>query len=354
MEQEASPAQVVLLIPALNPDRRLLELLESLRGQWTGPMLLVDDGSDAEHRDIFRQAEDLGCQVVGHARNLGKGRALKTGFNYCLTHYPDAIGSVTADADGQHTPQDIRACADALRAHPQSLIMGCRDFAAAGVPTHNQLGNRITRTFMRLLCGVTVTDTQTGLRGISSDFMSQLLDVPGERFEFETNMLLETRTLEVPIREVTIQTLYLEGNKSSHFNPLVDSWRIYKLLLKFCAASIIGFVVDILLFALFLRLFRDAKVYVVEPIVAATVLARIISATVNYLINRKAVFKSKKSSKRSFPRYAALCVIQMILSAALVTWISSLVTLSSTTLVKLIVDLCLFFLSFQIQRRWVF
>lgn len=353
MEQEASPAQVVLLIPALDPDRRLLELLESLKDCWTGPMLLVDDGSDAAHREIFRQAEGLGCHVVRHARNLGKGRALKTGFNYCLTHFPGAIGSVTADADGQHTPEDIRACADALRSDPQALVLGCRDFAAAGVPTHNQLGNRITRSFMRFLCGVAVTDTQTGLRGISSQFMSQLLDVPGERFEFETNMLLETRAREVPIREVTIQTLYLEGNKSSHFNPLVDSWRIYKLLLKFCAASIIGFVVDIVLFTLFLKLFRGAKVYVVEPIVAATVLARIISATVNYLINRKAVFESKKSSKRSFPRYVALCVVQMLLSAALVTWISSLVTLSST-LIKLVVDLCLFFISFQIQRRWVF
>lgn len=352
MAQTAS-SQVVLLIPALNPDGRLFALLDKLRDNWADPILLVDDGSDPACREIFDRAAALGCDVIRHARNLGKGRGLKTGFNHCLTHYPDAIGCVTADADGQHTPEDIRACADALRAHPQALVLGCRDFSQANVPARSQLGNRITRSFMRFLCGVGVTDTQTGLRGISKAFMSHMLDVPGERFEYETNMLLETRTTQVPIEEVSIQTLYIEGNKSSHFNPLLDSWRIYALLLKFCAASVVGFVVDIALFALFLRIFRGMRVYVVEPIVAATVLARILSATVNYLINHKAVFRSKKSSRRSFPRYAILCVIQMALSATLVTWICSLGA-SSATLVKLVVDLCLFLLSFQIQRRWVF
>lgn len=353
MAQTAS-SQVVLLIPALNPDQKLLTLLEALRESgWTDPVLLVDDGSGPDYRDIFDRAEALGCHVVRHAKNLGKGRGLKTGFNYCLTHFPDAIGAVTADADGQHSPADIAACADALRASPQSLVMGCRDFASAGVPLRSQLGNIITRNVMRFLCHVRVTDTQTGLRGISSSFMCHMLDVPGERFEYETNMLLETRTAQAPIEEVSIQTLYIEGNKSSHFNPLLDSWRIYALLLKFCAASVIGFVVDITLFALFLPTFRGMTVYVVEPIVAATVLARILSATVNYLINHKAVFKSKKSSRQSFPRYAILCVVQMALSAALVTWICSLGA-SSANLVKLVVDLCLFLLSFQIQHRWVF
>ncbi len=353
MAQNASSAQVVLLIPALNPDRKLLDLLGRMKDIWTDPIVLVDDGSDDGHRGIFAEAEALGCAVVVHAKNLGKGRGLKTGFNYILTHCPDAIGCVTADADGQHTPEDIGACADALRAKPEALVMGCRDFSAAGVPIRSQLGNRITRSVMRFLCGVRTTDTQTGLRGISRAFMLHMLDVPGERFEYETNMLLETRSQEVPIHEVSIQTVYLEGNKSSHFNPLLDSVRIYKLLLKFCAASLIGFVVDILLFALFLRIFRGMTVYIVEPIIAATVLARIISATVNYLINHKAVFKSKKSSRRSFPRYALLCVIQMLLSAALVTWFSGIMTVSST-LIKIVVDLLLFLLSFQIQRRWVF
>lgn len=352
MEQPSTPAQVVLLIPALNPDGQLLELLEAVKDVWVGPILLVDDGSGPDCRDLFVQAEALGCDVIRHARNLGKGRGLKTGFNYCLTHYPDIIGCVTADADGQHTPADIAACADALRAAPTALVLGCRDFSQDNVPAKSMLGNRITRTVMRFLCGVGVTDTQTGLRAISADFMACLLDVPGERFEFETNMLLETRTQEVPIREVTIQTVYLEGNKSSHFNPLLDSVRIYALLLRFCAASLIGFVVDILCFYAFLRLLRPLA----SPdalVASATLLARVVSATANYLINRKAVFKSKKRAARSGPRYAALCVVQVLLSAGLVTVLDRLFP-GVTVVLKIVVDLCLFLLSFQVQRRWVF
>ena len=243
---QTASSQVVLLIPALNPDQKLLALLEALKESgWTDPVLLVDDGSSPDHRDIFDRAATLGCHVVRHAKNLGKGRGLKTGFNYCLAHFPDAIGSVTADADGQHTPADIAACADALRASPQSLVMGCRDFASAGVPLRSQLGNIITRNVMRLFCHVRVTDTQTGLRGISSSFMRHMLDVPGERFEYETNMLLETRAQHVPIREVTIQTLYIEGNKSSHFHVLLDSWRIYSLILRFCGIAWLGLLIDL-------------------------------------------------------------------------------------------------------------
>ncbi len=356
--REAPSARpVVLLIPALDPDRRLLELLEGLKDRWTGPMVLVDDGSRPDRRDIFSQGEALGCHVAVHARNLGKGRALKTGFNYILTHFPDAIGCVTADADGQHTPEDVLACADALRRDPQALVLGCRDFSAQGIPSRSRLGNRITRGFMRFLCGVAVTDTQTGLRGISAAFMSYLLDIPGERFEYETNMLLETRTQAVPIREVAIQTLYLEENKSSHFNPLRDSARIYALLLKFCAASVAGFLVDILFFSLFYYLLFPRclpGLAATALVLLSTALARVISACVNYLLNRKAVFKSKKKASHSGPRYLLLCVVQMLLSAGLVGLIEHLAFPGPLSLWKVLVDLLLFLLSFQIQRRWVF
>ena len=352
LQEEAHNRQVVLLIPALNPDGRLIELLTALQGSWTDPIVLVDDGSDEGRREIFDRAEAMGCQVIRHARNLGKGRGLKTGFNHILTHFPDAIGCITADADGQHTPADIALCADALRADPQALVLGCRDFSQSGIPARSVFGNRVTRGFMRFLCGVAVTDTQTGLRGIPASFMSYMLDIPGERFEYETNMLLETRTAQVPIREVSIQTLYLEGNKSSHFNPLVDSFRIYALLLKFCAASVVGFVVDIAFFALFTRLFAP-ELFGVWTVVVCTALARIISATVNYLINRKAVFKSRQAASRSGSRYALLCVIQAALSAGLVTLCDHFLA-GPLLLWKIIVDLCLFLLSFQIQRRWVF
>lgn len=352
--ERSMPGPVALLIPALEPDSHLLELLQSLKGRWIGPILLVDDGSGPEAREhIFPAAEAMGCAVVRHARNLGKGRALKTGFNECLLRWPEALGAVTADADGQHLPEDILACARRMREEPDALVLGCRDFDDPSVPTHNGLGNRITRTFMKFLCGVSVSDTQTGLRGIPTAFMSQLLEVPGERFEFETNMLLETRTRQVPISEVPISTVYIEQGRQSHFRPLWDSIRIYSLLLKFCCASIAGFCLDITAFALFSRLLAPLSLGEMA-ITAATVLARVLSAWVNFLLNRKMVFRSKKGAAATAGRYAVLCVAQMLASAGLVTLAAGALPAVPVVGLKIGVDLLLFLLSFQIQRRWVF
>ncbi len=347
--------RVVLLIPALNPEERLLELLEKMQDCWQGEVVLIDDGSEASAKEnIFARAREAGAIVLSHACNLGKGRALKTGFNECLNRWSDLLGVVTADADGQHTPEDICACAEALRAHPDSLIMGCRDFDSKDVPARSSFGNRITRSVMKFLCGVSVTDTQTGLRGIPAGFMRSLLAVGGERFEFETNMLLETKTYGVSIVEVPIQTVYLEQNRASHFNPLKDSLKIYSLFGKFIVSSLAGFVVDILLFGLLCSLIENiAGRDWMWRISLATVLARICSALVNFMLNRKMVFQSQRKGTGCMARYALLCVVQMFASAGLVTLIASAIPVSAVA-IKIVVDMVLFLLSFQIQRRWVF
>ena len=128
-----------------------------------------------------------------HAVNLGKGRALKTAFDFVLGKFQDSVGCITADSDGQHTPECIMACAEALLTHPDSLIMGCRCFDKENVPARSEFGNKCTRMVMKFLAGVSVSDTQTGLRGIPLSFMRELLTLKGERFEFETNMLMETK-----------------------------------------------------------------------------------------------------------------------------------------------------------------
>lgn len=344
---------VVLMIPALDPDEHLLALLHKIDSEWDGPIVLIDDGSGQQAREhIFAKAEEAGCVVVRHACNMGKGRALKTGFNECLNRWPDLVGVVTADADGQHLVNDICACRDALLNQPEALVLGCRDFSQKQVPWKSEFGNRITRTFMRFLCGVGVTDTQTGLRGIPASFMRRLLLVDGERFDFETNMLLETRTAEVPIEEIFIATVYLEQNRASHFHPLRDSLRIYALLLKFCAASLAGFVVDILAFSMILRVITPLSLGAVT-ITVATVCARVISACVNYLLNHRIVFESSKKLSGSAVRYAVLCVVQMMVSAGLVTLAAGALQTSSVAC-KIVIDFLLFFISFQIQRKWIF
>lgn len=345
---------IILLIPTYNPNHLLIDLLNQLENIWNGPVILVNDGSNTDNRikDIFLQTEQMGCIVCNHDVNRGKGRALKTGFEEAIKRFPNLIGVVTADGDGQHTPGDIVRCAEALRQNQDSLILGCRDFNADNVPGRSACGNKITKLFMRFLCGVNVSDTQTGLRGIPVSFMKQLRTVSGERYDFETNMLLETKRCDVPMKEIQIDTVYIDENQTSHFHAIRDSFRIYAILLKFCMSSLIGSGVDLIGFALFSIVAKwiGAGAY---SILIATVMARVLSAMVNYLINRKVVFHSEEKLSHSATRYMILCIGQMLASAGIVTFFDTILPVP-TIIIKVVTDTILFFFSFQIQRIWVF
>ena len=317
--------QIPLIIPSLEPDEKLPRLLAQLRQAGIENIVLVDDGSGPAYRHFFDDAEQQGCTVLRHAVNLGKGRALKDAFNYCLLTWPDAPGCVTADSDGQHTPECILKCMQALLDHPDSLILGCRDFDQADVPARSSFGNKCTRMMFRLLVGLKITDTQTGLRAIPTRFMKTLLATAGERFEFESNMLIDTKESEVPIVEVPIKTVYIEENRTSHFNPIRDSIRIYAIFGKFLFSSLSSSVVDLLFFTLFCGLLRGRVSF--DYIVGATVMAL---------------------------RYFCLAVVQMGISALLVSRFYRLLPGGSELLVKIPVDVLLFFVSFQIQRVFVY
>ena len=127
--------QIPLIIPSLEPDEKLPRLLEQLHAAGIQNIVLVDDGSGPAYAHFFEEAQQRwGCPVLRHAVNLGKGRALKTAFNYCLNTWPDAPGCVTADSDGQHTPECILKVMKALTERPDALILGCRDFDEKDVP----------------------------------------------------------------------------------------------------------------------------------------------------------------------------------------------------------------------------
>lgn len=245
---------VVVLIPAYKPDAKMLPLCRALRGKGLD-VLLVDDGGGAQYRPLFDEAEALGCAVVHHAVNLGKGRALKTGLNEALNRYESLAGVVTADADGQHAPEDIVRVRDALLAHPGDLVIGARAFQGE-VPLRSRLGNGITRAVYRFVAGRKCTDTQTGLRGIPAAAIPAMLRLPGERYEFEMEMLLRLKEMHLGLYEVPIATIYENNNEGSHFDTLRDSARIYGVILKFMLSSLISFVVD---YGLYLLLLGGAR-----------------------------------------------------------------------------------------------
>ena len=209
----------------------------------------------------------------------------------------------------------------------------------------------MTSKVMHLLVGIKVSDTQTGLRAMSLDTARKFLSVSGERFEYETNMLLACKEQGIEIDEVSIETIYYEGNKSTHFRPLQDSLLVYGMFLRFIVASLSSAAIDLGLFALFTLFLKN--ICPVYYIVISTVLARVISSMYNFFVNRQGVFKSEAGLGKTMVRYYVLAVCQMVLSAFGVSWLFTIIG-GNETLVKIVVDTILFMISFQIQREWVF
>lgn len=341
--------EVVILIPSLNPDERLTKLVKDLLVNGFKDIIVVNDGSSEEYNKYFKTIEQ-NVIVLRHMVNLGKGRALKTGFNEYLGRFKEKCGIITVDSDGQHKIEDITKVAKALVENKESLILGSRNFNLKNVPFRSKYGNKITRCIFKFLTGLNVSDTQTGLRGIPTRYISILMNIPGERFEFEMNMLMEAKENNIDITEERIETVYIQENKSSHFNPLKDSLKIYVIFLKYIFSSIISFIVDIVIYKI---IFNGIINYIADyAIIISTVVARIISSLVNYSVNKNTVFKS--SGNKSIIKYYILCFIQMIISAVSVTCIYNLLGQKYEVLIKLIVDTIIFLINFKVQKEWVF
>ena len=349
---------VVALIPSLNPDEKLPQTVKGLFAAGFSHVLLIDDGSRQECQPIFEELALLpGCAVLHHEVNKGKGRALKTGFQYYLENYDQTVfaGVVTADADGQHLPEDIYRSALPLM-NGVALTLGTRNFNEEQVPFKSRNGNKITTFVFKLLYGKLINDTQTGLRGIANSYLPACLELKGERFEYEINMLIDAARKKLDMVEVPIQTVYFDNNRETHFHPVKDSVRIYRVMLasflRFACSGLASFIVDQGLFALFQKLIL-AGFSAAFSIPVATLIARIISSLINFCLNRSFVFETKQADNKAILRYYVLCALQMAASAACVTVLHAL-TLGDSSLLKLVVDTVLFFFSYRIQQGWVF
>ncbi len=350
-ERRSVMPETVIIIPALNPDRQLVSLVRELMAGGLDNIVVVDDGSSPDCAEIFSEVRTLGCTVVSHGRNKGKGAALKTGIRTAAEKHGGNF-YVTADADGQHLTADIIKVAQELLTHPECLVLGTRDFSDKDVPPHNRLGNRITSAIFRITCGKHCPDTQTGLRGIPPCLEELALSEEGNRYEYEMNFLMDASRL-VEMRFVPIATVYRDGNKSSHFRVVADSVRVYGRFLRYVASSLTGAAADILLFYLLSLLFAGSVFFSGETsvIFAAAVLARICSGVVNYTMNRVWSFRSGSPLGAEAVRYGVLFVAQMCASAGLTAAFSYILP---SVAAKIVVDTCLFFISYVAQKNWVF
>ena len=331
----------IALIPAYQPGDALLGLLQELyvSGFRT---VVVNDGSGPAYSPVFQAAAAF-ADVLTHEGNRGKGAALKTGLRHIRAHYAPPYTVVTADADGQHRIGDIRRVTQTAASRPDTLILGSRPMKR-GVPLRSKLGNTITRWVFRLSAGSRVYDTQTGLRAFTEELTDRMLEIPGDRYEYEMNVLMDCAKTRIPMAEIPIETIYLDGNQSSHFDTVKDSCRIYKEILKFSASSLVSFLID---YGMFCGLSAATG-----ELVLSNVTARIVSAGVNYTLNKRMVFGHEGRAVKSAASYVTLAVILLILNTGILRGLTALG--ASPYLAKIGTELLLFLMSYTVQHTVIF
>lgn len=306
--------KIPVVIPAYQPDANLLRLLNELHSRfinlYIAPIVLINDGSGQDYDIVFSSCRSFCHVIIGHKSNRGKGEALKSGFRYVLNNMPDALGAVTADADGQHNPASIKVVMEEFMVHPDKLILGTRSFDkkihiknnknnkggnkdgnrdSNNIPLRSKIGNIVTQKVLSCVTADKSTppliyDTQTGLRGYPLWLMKECLQFTEHGFDFEMRVLLTALNREL-VSSVHIETIYVE-NHNSHFRPLYDSFKIYFVLLnqllRFTAVSLISFAVDITIFKLTTLAMSKFPFGVYIPI--STVMARLVSIFCKYKI----------------------------------------------------------------------
>lgn len=350
---------IIIVIPSLEPTQVLITYVEQLIMHKFFHIIVVNDGSNQTFDRIFQELKRIhGCTVLAHEVNQGKGAALKTGYTYIKEHFPECKGIITADSDGQHAVEDVCNLAQELQKTKGTLLLGSRNFSLPSIPTKSKVGNRISSILFFCLYGKWIGDTQTGLRGFSTALLEEMIQIQGERFEYEMQVIISCVVKKIPMKQIEIRTIYENNNAGTHFQVYADSVRIAKVIFRnffrFCSSSVASAVVDIGI-AWFLLDFL--KGYIVNHellrIGVATGMARIISMLVNYSMNKILVFEDKKKNVGSFIRYIMLCVLIMSLSTLFVYgtyqglgW--------NEKIAKVVGDSLLFFVSYQMQQLWVF
>ena len=360
---------MAVIVPVYCPDEKLLGVIEGVHEAGFGHIFVVDDGSymgaksteqKAEFENIFSRLPGY-VDLTRHVVNKGKGAALKTAIARIEAvmkqerergDFTEIKGIVTVDADGQHLTEDIVNVSNMLIERPNDLILGSRAFDQ-DVPLKSQMGNTITRGVFALASGVKIRDTQTGLRAFSVNLIPFMKAVEGERYEYEMNMLFDAAHKKIGMKEVTIKTVYLDGNKTSHFHVLRDSALVYKNILKFSASSLIAFVIDFVMLFVFKAIFGNFALAAETTLLMAVVSARLVSSFSNYMINKKLVFGERTRNNNTLIKYYLLASGILILNYLILEVLSIRLGMP-LGIAKLIAEVTLFFVSYTVQKRFIF
>lgn len=220
----------IALIPAYEPNNNLIKLVRELWNQKYS-IIIVNDGSGSNFKHVFSKCSKY-ANIISYDINKGKGYALKRGLEYIKENYKEPYIIITMDSDGQHTIKDASKLIKECEKKDNTLYLGKR-IRSSKTPIKSLIGNCITRFIYKLTTGLDIYDTQTGLRAFSNKLVDYLLDIEGNRFEYEMNVLLKCAKDKVKMKEIEITTIYEDNNSGTHFNWVKDSYRIYKDILKY-------------------------------------------------------------------------------------------------------------------------
>lgn len=345
----------IVIIPAYDPDKKLEELVLDLVHKGIQNIIVVNDGSKKEAQPIFWRIENH-VTLLTHESNKGKGAAIKTALHYIQENKQEnrqeIQGIVILDADGQHRPEDAIRVLDAVHENSPGLVLGVRRFDKS-IPARSLFGNTVTKYVFRLCSGKWVSDTQTGLRAFSLDLVPELIQIAGERYEYEMNVLLTCAKKKIWITEIPIATIYHDsGNSCSHFRTIRDSARIYGNILAFSGASFLSFLLDYILFFFFIKV---AGFGLAEgtALVFANISARLISAAFNYYLNSTFIFHCKENRFKSIISYTMLACLILGLNTVILYCLHDYLGLNKA-LAKLFTEMLLFVISFTVQKFLIF
>ena len=352
------PSGITVIIPSYNPDERLLSTIFELLSAGANDILVVNDGSARDSLRTFSEIKKIpGCTVISHSTNRGKGAALKTGIAYCLDNRPGAKGVVTVDGDGHHRTCDIVSCAHKMLESGQ-VILGMRRPDDKTISKRGRYGNAITAGAIKIVCGYKVPDPMTGLRGIPRRYLSTFLQTKGDNYDFETNMILDFKRRGVPFRMFHIIGEYYSDGKKSHFRLVRDSVAIFAEIIKYFGqqfkyvlSSISSYLIEYIIYLLLLANLPGIGITLTNYI------CRIFSGAMNFVINRHLVFKSKENYGKTVIRYIIVAIFVMLMSTEIIVLINRIFTDRGNVVaryVKVPVDCAMFFVSYFLQKKWVF
>lgn len=334
--EEVDKIQKIVLIPSYEPDDKLITLVKNIDYD----IVVVNDGSKKSYNKIFDEVKKY-AKVISYDKNYGKGYALKKGLKYIKKTYKKDYIVITMDSDGQHSIKDIDKLSNYVEKHKDTLVLGKR-LRGENTPLRSYLGNSITRFIYNIATKRDIYDTQTGFRAFSNNLVDYMLSIPGDRYEYEMNVLLYLSNIK--IKEIEVETIYIENNKESHFNGIKDSYRIYKQIIKFSCISIISFIIDYLLYVLFLFISKNINI--------SNIFARLISGTFNYNMNKKMVFNSKKSIYKSVFKYILLASIILLFNTLILNLLISINI--NKYIAKILTEIILFVFNYLIQKNIIF